>query len=363
MNTSKDSNAAFLLVMSGLHHGAHVPLQQDALLVVGSGDDSDICLSDPGLSQRHFALAVHGEQITVRRLDGEIAVDGQSVDSVVTLDVAAGESLELVPGGVQLRIATDANRHDFTTTAERACMLSERRAAPRAAKRRALAVAAALIGGVLLGTLVIAGQREEQVSTESITPRMAIQALIDGLELQDELAVDESFGRLIVRGTLPLQDLSRLQEGLLESPAAAVLRVTTAEQLLEQVSGVFRTNGYTAELSYRGNATVVVENLDGDSAEIRKVAAFVRADVANLKKLVFTPSDAPESSDTSSAVYLASAGKRLTTVVDGETAYIATEDGARYFVGSTLPGGHYVRKITAQGVQVNSGDTISWLQF
>lgn len=363
MNTSTDSNAAYLLVMSGLHHGAHVPLQRDALLVVGSGDDSDVRLSDPGLSQRHFALAVHGEQITVRRLEGEVTVRGQSVDSVKTLDVAAGELLELVPGGVQLRIATDANRHEFTTTAEDSRTLPDQRPAPRAAKRRALAIAAALMSGALLGTLVIAGQHDEQASAESVTPKVALQTLIDSLGLLDELAVDESLGGLIVRGTLPLQDLTRLQQGLLESPATAVLRITTAEQLLEQVSGVFRTNGYTAKLSYSGNATVVVENLDGDSAEIQKVAAFVRADVANLKKLVFTPSDEPEPSGTHSAVYLASAGKRLTTIVDGETAYIATEDGARYFVGSTLPGGHYVRKITAEGVQVNSGDTISWLQF
>lgn len=363
MNTSMDSNAAFLLVMSGLHHGASVPLQQDALLVVGSGDDSDVCLADPGLSQRHFALAVHGEQITVRRLDGEIAVDGQRVDTAVTLDVAADELLELVPGGVQLRVATDANGHEFMSTAERGTALPDPRPARHAAKRRVLAVAAALMSGALLGTLVIAGQRDEQAGAASVSPKKAVQTLIDGLGLQKELAVDESPGRLTVRGTLPLEDLTRLQRGLHESPAPVVLRVTTAEQLLEQVSGVFRTNGYTAELSYGGDSTVVVRNLDGDSAEIRKVAAFVRADVANLKKLVFTPSNAPETSSTNAAVYLASAGKRLTTVVDGETAYIATEDGARYFVGSTLPGGHYVRKITAQGVQVNNGDTISWLQF
>jgi type III secretion protein D len=38
--------------------------------------------------------------------------------------------------------------------------------------------------------------------------------------------------------------------------------------------------------------------------------------------------------------------KRVVSVVDGEPAYIVTSDGARYFVGATLPEGHRVLAIS-----------------
>lgn len=362
MSMSTDSETAYLLVMSGVHHGARLALQPDALLVVGSGDDCDVCLSDPELEARHFALSLHDEQVTVRRLDGDVVVNGTDFDSAYTLSVREGALLELQPGRIQLRIASEADRHNFVIT-NADCSDTESWQRLQTPKRNRLAVAAALTCGILIATLLIAMQHNAQDQSLPVAPQIALQTLIDELNLTDEVAIDESANTLMVRGTLPADDLNSLQKKLHASPLTPTLRISTAEQLLEHVRGVFRTNGYTAKLSYGGNATVVVENLDEDSAEIQKIAAFVRSDVANLKALVFTPSEAPESGGTDSAVYLAGAGKRLTTIVDGETAYITTEDGARYFVGSTLPGGHYVRQITAQGVQVNHGDTISWLQF
>jgi hypothetical protein len=350
--------------MSGLHHGAYVPLRQDALIVVGSGEDSDVRLSDPDLEPRHVALAIHEEQVTVRRLEGDIAVNGRKVETVDNLDISAGELLELRPRGVQLRVMTDRERQHFAATSGTTMSAQAgTELTPQPAKRKALATVAALACAALIGFLILTGNENVRADTDSVAPKTALRTMIDGLNLNDEINVDESYGRLIVRGTLATDDLALLQRKVTESPHTIILRVTTDEQLLEQVSDVFRTNGYAAKLSYSGNSKVVVENLDGASSEVQKVAEFARADVANLKELVFTPSEEPQPVDPQSAVYFATAGKRLTTIVDGETAYIATEDGARYFVGSTLPGGHYVRQITANGVQVNNGDTISWLRF
>lgn len=364
-----NSDAAFLFVASGRHRGARVPLQPDSLLVVGGDSAGDVWLSDPGLEPKHVALAVHDNQITVRRLDGEVSLGNKMLDAVATLaladlDSADRQPLILEPGGIQLVFSTDA---DYCVTAsedtEPSCTPTDIDPKPVKKKFRALAAATAIVSVALVGIALIVGPHNVQAGIEPGAPEIAMQKLIDAMALSDELAVDESFGQLVVRGTLTAEELDRLVHEVLLSPYDAVLRITTAEQLLEQVSGVFRTNGYAATLSYSGDATVVVENLDGDSLEIQKVAAFVRADVANLKKLIFKPSDVPEANGASTAVYLASEGKRLTTIVDGDIAYITTEDGARYFVGSTLPGGHYVRQITDQGVQVNNDDTISWLQF
>lgn len=361
---SADSSETFLFVTSGRHQGACVPLARDSLLVLGGDSASDVWLSDPGLASRHVAFAVHDDHITLRQLDGEVLLDGKCIDAVATLDVARQESITLQPGDIHLIFTTDA---DYCATdvvdSEMESLQPYLQQKHRQSTRSTRAAATALACVILIAVAFFANQYNVQAKIEPVPPQTAIQLMIDELDLTDEIVVDESFGQLIIRGTLTSEELSRLKFEILRSSHTVIFRITTAEQLLEQVGGVFRTNGYTAKLSYSGNATVVVENLDGESLEIQKIAAFVRADVANLKELVFTPSESPESDGTNTAVYLATAGKRLTTIVEGDIAYITTEDGARYFVGSTLPGGHYVRQITEQGVQVDSGDTISWLQF
>ena len=359
-----DSERLFLVVTTGVHHGARVALEQDTLSIVGTSPDCDICLSDAGLDSRHMALTVHGDQINVRCLDGSVQLNGTIVDGVDTVSVDSDETLELVPSKVQVRIVSAAGLAGVVGDGKEPLVEQPiATSGSRSSIHRFRLIAAAIVVTTLMGTYVVAGQvgNREQVSAEP--PKKVLQALIDKLSLSEELKIDDLSGRLLISGILPSDDLSHLKAAIRRSPVSAIARITTSEQLLEQVGSVFRTNGYSAKLSYRSDATVVVENLDGESADVRIVADFIRADVANLKELVFAPSGAPDASSNDSAVYLAGAGKRLTTIVDGDIAYIATEDGARYFVGSTLPSGHYVRQITAQGVQVNEGDTISWLQF
>ena len=109
-------------------------------------------------------------------------------------------------------------------------------------------------------------------------------------------------------------------------------------------------------------AHVRVTNLDGNHEAVKKVTDHVYADVPALKTLSFSKStSAPD--ENSQSLYALLPGKRLTTIVDGTTAYIATEDGSRYFVGSVLPGGSQIRVISDAGVQVDTNGTLTWMRF
>jgi type III secretion protein D len=56
-------------------------------------------------------------------------------------------------------------------------------------------------------------------------------------------------------------------------------------------------------------------------------------------------------------------GKRIASLVPGDTAYLVTADGARYFVGSMLPSGHRITAIGAQSVTLEHDGRESSLNF
>lgn len=79
-----------LRILNGYHRGATLPLRLDeGEHVVGSADDADVVLADPGVRERHASVALSGSGWTLRVLDGEIrgAQDNQT-----------REELQLNPG-------------------------------------------------------------------------------------------------------------------------------------------------------------------------------------------------------------------------------------------------------------------------
>jgi type III secretion protein D len=62
-----------LRILNGYHRGATLPLRLDeGEHVVGSADDADVVLADPGVRERHASVALSGSGWTLRVLDGEI---------------------------------------------------------------------------------------------------------------------------------------------------------------------------------------------------------------------------------------------------------------------------------------------------
>ncbi len=65
--------------VAGGHRGATFTLGSGGVLVIGSDESCDICLSDAGIAPRHAMLMSQGAVVTVRQLDGEVEVDGTNL--------------------------------------------------------------------------------------------------------------------------------------------------------------------------------------------------------------------------------------------------------------------------------------------
>ena len=168
-------------------------------------------------------------------------------------------------------------------------------------------------------------------------------------------------GQLVVTGHLDtLAQRSKLEQAL-ASQSQARVAVTVNEQVTAAVAEVYRLNGLSAEVKSTGPGVVQVHTREANQAELERVQALAKRDVAGLS-LIVASNDAPPTAPRANAT-VTDPGKRVAAIVPGEPAYVVTADGTRYFEGAVLPTGHRVLAILSDRVQIELDGTTSTLNF
>ena len=336
-----------LRVEKGLHAGATAELPADSMCIIGSADDCDIQLFDPDIAPRHVALTPNGEAQVLRCMDGRSVLNERNVLTGESCTVEPGDHLRLGESEVvitfedlSVAVGDDATRH----------VASNITFASKVIAVCALALVVMIMGGVF------ASHSPER------DPLAEVNAAIAALGAEDSITATVSNDAIVVSGVVTEPHFSELQQTLQEFEYAVLNSTQSSTMLLEQVRSVFRTNAYHAELAYRGNGIVEVLNLDASNPQVQEVAARVRTDVPAIAELEFAEvADSGRRAD--ALAYSIDPDKRLTTIIDGDIAYVATEDGGRYFVGGILPGGFVLKRINEDGIQVDDNGEIRWLQL
>lgn len=343
-------------IASGAHRDATFVLAGDAILVIGTDEFCDIRLTDAGLEPRHAMVMAQGDVVSIRRLDGDIDVDGQPV-AVACPRVAleAGASIVLGSSGVRLQLAGPAESVSSAAT-------PEAKLAPKTRRPRAVTILA-LSGAVVL----LAGLATQKLDASRAAPAgeadaATVRALVERQGLARQVSVSETSYGVMLSGVTDRQTAARLRSAVAALHAPIINSIVSEEDLVDQVREVFRTNGYDASVTYVGEQRVRVENLDENHPRVRQAAAQVRSDVRQLHELTFADATAVQPPDRP-PIYESRTADRISARVDGATAYLATTGGARYFVGSVLPGGEAVRRITPNAVQIDREGQISWFGF
>lgn len=344
-----------LCVVQGIHKGAEVELIEGDVLLVGSDSNCDIRLSDDGLCAQHITVMKRSDRVVVKSLEGGAQSESFTIDAGNQGDIAPGQTLRLIPADVEVQVKANTDSHISShSTAEKA---SNKKS------RLGLAIGMLSLLAILsAGSFVLAGSDTAVKHDAAVANIDIANSLIDKLNMSDEVYLEQGTSYVVVRGILSRPRTEALSAAFRQQKVAYQLRLKTAEQLLEQVGNVFRINGYAAKLRYLGNAVIEVQNLDGNNPDIRHVAEYVKQDVSDLASLQFLKQQTLKDTD-GGVTYQLDSGRRLTAVVDGDTAYVAATDGSRYFVGSILPGGYSIRQISADGVEVDKRGELAWLTF
>lgn len=343
--------ATRLRIAGGLHDGARCELSEDGTTLVGAAPDCDLCLADEHVAPRHVLIVSQGGRRWLRALDGALEVDGRAVAPGETCRIATTLSAAIVPSSVALQFECRS-----PATPSKAVVEPPRW---RPAGVMFLGLAALVMAAVALSAVGASPFSRAQISTALPD---SLQIHIERLGLSDHITIEYERDRPVLRGLLSHSQLSELRAAVAPVAPTVVWDVTTTAELLQQVRDIFRTNGYRANLTYAGEGTVQVTNLDASHASVARAADHVRRDVGRLRALRFASPESAQPPDDAPTLGSVLPGTRPAAVVDGRVAFVSTGDGGRYFVGSVLPDGARIRSITLLGVQVERNGEIAWLR-
>lgn len=342
-----------LKVTKGLHAGAELALQATTYLIGSDEFSCDVVLLDKGVLPQHARLTVTGDgqvllaQLGVAPAAPDPAAAGEGVPLSDDEPVAVGSAEIRVLGIVRAPVAA-AKVADETADAPAAATEFEPAlavadtgedtqaskaddahvSAPRSlvtpaqttsTRRRGsffggVAISAALLfaagGAIAVANTLGADDREER----------QIAAMVQTLGYLNLDVEKGERGEPVVSGYLPSQtDVDRLKSALQRHRYDATLRISVRATVQQFDTGLSQSR-------YRVVAS-------GD-------------DVTMLE-----PKPAPAGPRPAPAVDL-----RIRSASAGDDAYIETEAGQRFYVGSTLPGGFQLAAVTSDGVVVTKGD-------
>ena len=84
-NARFDSTRMELLVSSGKHQQAKFVLKNNSVVLVGSGSDCDLILTDETISEQHCVLSVQNNVCCVKPLQGKVSINQQVINATQTL--------------------------------------------------------------------------------------------------------------------------------------------------------------------------------------------------------------------------------------------------------------------------------------
>lgn len=385
MNSAPDLE---LRVLAGPQSGARIALTTGGQVDVGSLDAAgcQVVLRDPQVVEQRIRLQVRGDDAVLDVLSGRVLMGSHwltapaSVPWACYLPVRLGDTVLAIgrPDGagwadaqalalappLPLDAATDTSSD---APAARPAPAAGDLAAP--ARRRPLETWLAVCGGAL--TLVATGllafvsiATPAHVGLES--PAQRLQRLLQVPEFSALRVVTTEGERLRVQGDLLTHaDRRRLDAQLAGASLNPVVDVRIGEQLAASVKEVFRMNGVVAETSPSADLSQVgvvrVATRVADGAMLQHAQAVARRDVPGLSDLQVANS--PPATAPAPVNMVDDPGKRVASIVPGETPYVVTADGTRYFTGAMLPSGHRLASIGEQEVLLDKDGVVSALKF
>jgi len=368
-----------LRVLTGPQAGARIALAAGGRVDVGSLDAAgcQVVLRDPRVAQQRVRLHVRPYDVRLEVLAGEVEFNGMLLVAPASADWPLYAPVRL--GDTVLAVGTeDGARWDDAL----ALALSPQppavpvdtpapapaAPAPAPRPRRRIEAWLALGGGALAlvatGLLAFASLvTPPKVVAETASQRL--ERLLAAPEFRGLRVAAAGEGLRVTGDVLTFADRQRLDVQLAGADLSPVVEVRVAEQLAAAVREVFRMNGVVAETtpatSLADVGVVHVATRVADLSQLARAEASARRDVPGLRGLAVEnerpatpPDNAPVADDP---------GKRVASIVPGDSPYVVTVDGTRYFVGALLPSGHRLASITEQEVLLDKDGVISTLRF
>jgi Inner membrane component of T3SS, cytoplasmic domain len=339
--------AARLLVRDGLHRGAWMSLHGRQLRV-GSADDGDIVLTDPGMPPLAALFVVADDGWQLEAPPGSTGEAGDAHEANDTIAAAAAVAGESRNGRWRRR---RWQLHGVTMVVIDAAPIVA--AAPAAGRRRQLGFKIALgCGAALLCIVAVVAIAQISKPSSHAVVAQALPAL-QALKLPDVRLRRADDGTLELAGQVnDAAEFAKLRDWLYRSPVDdAHLRVQVGSALADQVRQALGSAPDT-KVTYTGGGHVRVEGSTRSAdlkRQVQTLVADMRGTVAIDDQLALI--DGKDGAPAQRPLPI-----RIVNVMLGDAPYFQTDAGSTYFVGSVLPDGAEVIAIAPLEILFRLGD-------
>ena len=360
MTPNQNDEPRFALeVLEGEQAGARAFLPAGAPVTIGSAIDGDVVLR--GAHGRRVRIAVQDGALDVNVLEGTLEAGGRTLQAGQAAKLALGTPLGL--GEVRFAVvagegaATDATppTPDAALPPEAPAVAPAPSAAPRLPARaswpRRLAAVGGSLAAVSIGMLAFAYSAAPPPPTAEQQATRA-EAVLRGAGLQKLSVRAGTGGDVRIDGYLETNAQRVKAEQLLADEAIpARWQVFVNEQVAAAVQDVFRVNGVQAQVDAVGPGAVRVSAQVADGHLLDTLRGIAKRDVPGLAAIEVRNDPLPVAAAAArSTPAIDDPGKRVSSVVPGDPAYVVTADGTRYFQGALLPTGHRIASIEERRV-------------
>lgn len=348
-----------LRILSGLHAGASRTLAEQEMILVGSGEDCDIVLADPGVARHHALINLIGGLSSLRALDAPLQLDGVPLHPGDPVELHGMQRIQLGEAAIAYGEETDPG---WDTLLPMGAHPDAVRSSSKPTMRR-LPVIAALAVLSLASLAIFAAVMPIHVLP--VDSNAQLQSLIGEYQITNGKISKNVNGDPVLSGTVK-DDATRqrIVQRLKADGINATPELRTGEDIAADVREVLRTQGLTAKTRYLGNGEVEAsgsfEDMDAlrtaaqsramhDVTGVTRVLARNYAEPGTARDAGVDPAKSPASATPEPV--------RIVSVVRGEKPHLVAIDGVEYPVGVDVPGhgmllsiGESAHVISADGV-------------
>lgn len=364
MNPNQNEPGFALEVLEGEQAGARTALPAGAPVIIGSAIDGDVVLR--GATGRRVSIAVQDGALDVKVLEGTLEAGGRTLQAGQAAKLSLGTPLGL--GEVRFAVVAGAGGSATQATPpapDAAALPPEAPDAPavapapaaapklpaRASWPRRLAAVGGSLAAVSIGMLAFAYSAAPPPPTAEQQATRA-EAVLRGAGLQKLSVRAGTAGDVRIDGYLETNAQRVKAEQLLADEAIpARWQVFVNEQVAAAVQDVFRVNGVQAQVDAVGPGAMRVSAQVADGHLLDTLRGIAKRDVPGLAAIEVRNDPLPVAAAAArSTPAIDDPGKRVSSVVPGDPAYVVTADGTRYFQGALLPTGHRIASIEERRV-------------
>jgi type III secretion protein D len=365
-----------LIIEQGENAGGFCSLEERKTYFLGSHEECDIILGDADIEPQHAALTVTDDGVCWRSVQGSLTYKEQTLNrgNFATWPVNAEIQICSAKIRIEPKAKSFTKKHasnDSHTKSASATASLEGIPKRSVSLKRKAAISAALFSCVLFASMFIHSQvnLESQSKSADLNLSKTLEERISEM-LKDigksELSLNLENDKAIVSGYVNTrEDLTKLKDRFRLEQIAVSLQVLTGEDLSASVQDVMRMHGIIVQTGYEGEGVVKVNGLKDSGKKFETAVRASLENVSGLKRITLGESDfqsaqvatkkeeAPSSSNSPMVLSDASGGpKRVTALVAGDSPFVMTADGTRYFEGALLPMGHKLVQIRDKEIVV-----------